>query len=248
VGEKERRAGELIEELQSDVDTSSNVPVFDAYIRQNYLDNLLRGGYPLSIGDEIYHIYARRHGDLERDYNFFSLSPLYYSTGPGNFRDVCQNRRLDAFIHREVEAFDVIHFASLIQMDGYNPLSVESITYRLDDTDRDMLVDKHFKTGKGIIREVLSKAFTPGDVVNTVERRNIEAITDETTYLADILNHSHRTYEATFGEGYWIDHFTYFLDLIEVYEGIYPDRFEDLYARDEACLYFKSPIRVLKQS
>ena len=248
VKKKEQRAKALIDDLQKDVDTNSGIPVFDAYIKQNYLDNLLRGGYPLKIGKEIYHIYARRHGDLERDYNFFSLSPHYYSTGPGNFRDVCQNRRLDAFIHREVESFDVVHFASLIQMDGFNPLSVESITYRLHDEVREKLVEKHFKTKKDIIDKVLSGPFTPGDIVNTVERNDIRTTYQEDEYLPDVLNHSKRRYEATFGEGYWIDHFTYLLDMVEVYEGMYPDRFDQLYLDEDACMYFKSPIRVLKQT
>ncbi len=30
--------------------------------------------------------------------------------------------------------------------------------------------------------------------------------------------------EATFGEGYWIDHWTYNLDLIDTYLAVYPDR------------------------
>ena len=65
-----------------------------------HLDNLLRGGYPLMLGTseedaKPYHIYSRIHGDTERDYNNFQLEQSVFSQGPGNFRDVNQNRRCD---------------------------------------------------------------------------------------------------------------------------------------------------------
>ncbi|MFD2882322.1 hypothetical protein ACFTAO_51225 [Paenibacillus rhizoplanae] len=59
------------------------------------------GGYPFIFdnGAEgfVVHLYSRKHGDMERDYNFFSLAPEYYSQGNGNFRDMNQNRRNDVF-------------------------------------------------------------------------------------------------------------------------------------------------------
>ena len=48
------------------------------------------GGAP---GAKIYHAFSRIHGDLERDYNNFVIEPSYWSQGPGNSRDVNQNRR-----------------------------------------------------------------------------------------------------------------------------------------------------------
>ena len=160
---KETEAKSIIESLLNDVDTDSGIKEFDAYIKQNYLDNLLRGGYPMQIGKQIYHIYARKHGDLERDYNFFSLAPEYYSTGPGNFRDVAQNRRLDSMIHPEVKFFNVYQFGNLIQLDGYNPLSVNGVTYKLNDSVKDALVEKHFGKNKEKLRDLFSRNFTPGD-------------------------------------------------------------------------------------
>ena len=35
---------------QSDVYTKTSNPMFDEYIRQSYLDNFLRGGYPVNLG------------------------------------------------------------------------------------------------------------------------------------------------------------------------------------------------------
>lgn len=59
----------------------------------------LTASLPLpSVGDQnpkIFHAFSRIHGDLERDYNNFQLDPTYFSQGPGNFRDIAQNRRSD---------------------------------------------------------------------------------------------------------------------------------------------------------
>lgn len=101
---KSQEAAGLTEELTEDIATHTSSAVFDAYCRQSYLDNFLRGGYPFVFdngGDGfVVHLYSRKHGDLERDYNFFSLAPEYYSQGNGNFRDMNQNRRNDVFLIR----------------------------------------------------------------------------------------------------------------------------------------------------
>jgi len=244
---KEIEAKQIIEELLEDVHTETAYPQFDAYIKQNYLDNLLRGGYPMQIGKQIYHIYARKHGDLERDYNFFSLAPEYYSTGPGNFRDVCQNRRLDSLVHREVKFFNVFQFGNLIQLDGYNPLSVNGITYRIIEEKKEDLINKHFGKEKAKFDNLLNRNFTPGDLVNFVERNGIEVLTNDEAYLEDIINNSVLKIESNFGEGYWVDHFTYFLDLVESYLAVYPDDFLDFYFNKNIFMYYQSPIRILNQ-
>ena len=95
----------LVTAINEDVRTKTASPLFDAYVNQSYLDNVLRGGYPILLETDgepfIYYVFSRKHGDLERDYNFFSLSPEYFSQGNGNFRDVNQNRRNDVFFHPE---------------------------------------------------------------------------------------------------------------------------------------------------
>lgn len=46
---------------------------------------------------KIFHTYSRIHGDLERDYNNIQLDYTPFAQGPGNFRDINQNRRTDIF-------------------------------------------------------------------------------------------------------------------------------------------------------
>ncbi len=249
INKKENESQELIEDLVNDVLTDSGNQIFNEYIKQNYLDNLLRGGYPYQIGDKIYHLYSRKHGDLERDYNFFTLIPEFYSQGAGNFRDVCQNRRMDSFIHREVKEHNIEHFASLIQLDGYNPLTIFGITFTLKDKETmKSLIKKHFLDKHKEISEFLSNKFTPGGFVRFIYNNNVQVVTDELTYLNDFINNSDKHYESNFGEGYWSDHFTYIIDLVESYEGIYPDKIKDLLFNKREILSFESPVTVRERN
>jgi hypothetical protein len=245
---KEQEAAFEVDSLLDDVKTDTAIGPFNEYIKQNYLDNFLRGGYPIEIGDSIYHLYSRRHGDLERDYNYFSLAPEYYSQGAGNFRDVCQNRRMDSLINRNVERFNIHHFASLIQLDGYNPLSVNGTVYEFNDEKTvKTLVDKHF-ADDGALEAFFAKPFTPGQLVNFVENNGITLKTSEAAYLDELIGEASPKIDAAFGEGFWSDHFTYVIDLVETFESIYPERMTNLLFEDESFQYFESPVSVRPQS
>ena len=125
---KFEEAEELADSFTSDIKTKTAAGIFDQYVEQCYLDNFLRGGYPYVLNKDgnksVIHLFSRKHGDPERDYNFFSIAAEYYSQGNGNFRDVSQNRRNDVFFKKDVGDFNVKTFFSLIQADGYNPLEV----------------------------------------------------------------------------------------------------------------------------
>lgn len=131
--EKQAEAEGLIGELCRGIATKTASENFDIYCQYTYMDNLLRGGYPIPLGNnKLYYAYSRKHGDLERDYNYFSMLPEFFSQGNGSFRDVNQNRRCDVFFAPFVGRENIRMFYSLIQLDGYNPLAVEKLTYRLD--------------------------------------------------------------------------------------------------------------------
>jgi len=248
LNKKLKEASDLIEDIVSDVESSTNIPVFDEFVKQSYLDNLLRGGYPTKIGDKIYHLYSRRHGDLERDYNFFSLAPEFYSQGGGNFRDVCQNRRLDSSISRDVKSHNIKHFASLIQLDGYNPLTVNGLTFKIESYElRKALVDKYFDSNKERLIEWLGSRFTPGGLVNYITVSKTVTKTSDEVYLNDIISSSESFFESAFGEGYWSDHFTYIIDLVEKYQGVYPDKIANLLYKENDILTFESPVTVVNR-
>lgn len=146
VAKKFHRARTLINELTEGVETTTANPLFNGAVKQMFLDNSLRGGMPTILGDvdsdltydespgvKVYHTFSRIHGDLERDYNAFAIDPTYYSQGPGNYRDVAQNRRNDVSFSPRIGSFDVQEFLSFIQADGYEPLTVEAVVYLMHD-------------------------------------------------------------------------------------------------------------------
>ena len=117
---KRREADRLVEGMLADVATKTADPMLDAYIGQCYLDNFLRGGYPYVMGgDKVVHLFSRKHGDPERDYNWFAIAGEYYSQGNGNFRDVAQNRRCD--VRMNLGGTTTSGPSSPVQADGYNP-------------------------------------------------------------------------------------------------------------------------------
>ncbi|WP_312652827.1 hypothetical protein [Proteiniclasticum sp.] len=217
--------------------------LFDEYARQTYLDNLIRGGHPVKIGDKVIHLYSRKHGDIERDYNYFRLSPEYYSQGNGNFRDVNQNRRNDVRFHPFVKDTNIKGFCNLIQMDGSNPLSVQSTTYRMSGTEwvKDQVADRHLEK----LEEFLKKEFSPGQLLRFIEKEQIELKGTEGDFLEKIIEKAEEIQNAEFSEGYWTDHFVYNLDQIEAYLSIFPEKAEELLFKDRTYTYFSQNAHVL---
>ncbi len=249
IDNKRKEAYNIIENMLEEVKTETNFPIFDDYIKQNYLDNFLRGGYPLILKGEkknlVYHLFSRKHGDLERDYNFFSLAPEFYSQGNGSFRDVCQNRRNDITLNPLVEDFNVKMFASFIQADGYNPMSINGSTFEIEDKEYvKTLVDELYE-GNETMSNLLNGKFTPGGIINTMENHNITTNLTDDELFDKVFKYANQNYEAHFSEGYWIDHWTYILDLVENYLGIFPDKLHEKLYLENDYSYFDSPAYVL---
>lgn len=201
----------------------------DEYAKMCYLDNILRGGVPFTIvhGDkkDVIYLFSRKHGDLERDYNFFEIQDTYYSQGNGNFRDINQNRRNDILFNPDIFDFNVWYFMSLIQLDSYNPLVVKGIKYRLNSFEP---LDKYVISGKEELKKFFDKDFLPYELIKFLENQNIEINISKEDFVNCCLVNSEKVIEADPGEGYWIDHFTYNFDLIENFESIYPDKMRQL--------------------
>ena len=125
---------ELINNLLSPMEVSSNNKLFDQYAKQSLLDNNLRGGFPIKISENVpYYVYGRKHGDMERDYNNFQINNSYYSCGEGHFRDVNQNRRSDIYLYPFVKNYNIKLFFNLLQIDEHNPLNVKPSTFKIKD-------------------------------------------------------------------------------------------------------------------
>lgn len=238
IEEKRSTASELTEDLTNQMHSSTNLDLFDQYARQCYLDNVLRGGFPILLGNEknhVYHVFSRKHGDLERDYNFYSLSPEMYSQGNGNFRDANQNRRNDIFFNPKVGTFNVKLFMNLIQLDGYNPLVVKGSLFKIN----------NLKEVKKVLKEIpvfLEESFTPGQLITYLLEKFEENKADE--LMHEVLDFAEQSYEADFGEGFWVDHWTYNMDHIESYLNVFPDKKLEMLFDEKDYVYFNSPAKV----
>lgn len=247
VERKVQEARELVASFTKDVWTKSANPLFDQYMEQCYLDNFLRGGIPFVMGKgehkAVVHLFSRKHGDPERDYNFFSIAGEYYSQGNGNYRDVCQNRRNDVFFNPAIEDFNVRHFYSLVQMDGYNPLEIRPCTFVIPEGNRQAaqkLTAEHVEDPEGRIAGVLGGPFTPGQITNTIAAHQLKVTGDEEELVNGLIELGREQVEAGFGEGYWSDHWDYNLDLVENYLLVYPDRRESLLFGDDSYGFYDS--------
>lgn len=261
------RAIELVNQITQSVETRTGDRMFNGHVQQMFLDNSLRGGISIILGvkddmnrmtnaDEdkrmkVYHLFSRVHGDLERDYNDFQVEPTYFSNGPGNFRDVAQNRRNDVFFTPAIGSFDVKMFLSFIQADGYQPNVVEANIFAIDDKatcNRLAMEAVGHADGHRAQRESLSGIlcngpFRPGQLFELIEELNIALIMDRQLFIDATLAVASSKPMAVFKDGFWADHWTYYMDLIQAYVAVYPDK-EEALMYDHQLSYFFSPASV----
>ncbi len=231
-------AAALVEAVTAPIATRTKNPVFDAYCRQTWLDNVLRGGMPVLLGgNKVFHLYSRKHGDIERDYNEFQLSFDYYAQGNGNFRDVCQNRRSDVLFAPFSGEENLRTFLNLVQLDGYNPLVVMPSQYVLKDASA--ALEKVTPDNRGAAAALLNAPFTPGQLVMAAEGWALEGV-DADGWMQLVMGQATAEQNAAFGEGYWSDHWTYLMDMAETYGAVYPERMQKLLFDQENCRYFQT--------
>ncbi len=233
---------QIIQQLQSNIVTQSSSAEFNLYCQQTYLDNIIRGGYPVIFDSQkdkrqIFYLYLRKHGDLERDYNKFQIEPFYFSQGNGNFRDVVQNRRNDVWFHPDIDESNILTFFNLIQTDGFNPLIVKGLRFHLKDKHNFKKICSELINAKDLDNLVafLEKPFTPGSVIFFIEEKNISLKVTREEFLNVLMVNSIKEEDAQHKQeddhgagGFWIDHWTYCLDLLLSYLELYPEKLQDL--------------------
>jgi hypothetical protein len=138
-------------------------------------------------------------------------------------------------------------FLSYIQADGYEPLTVEAVTYNMDDkTVVSSLANKMCANAKNakILTAVLTGGlFRPGQLFQFKEQLKINITMSRDEFLNEIVTVSEDRAMAVYGSGYWADRWDYYLDIIEAYVQIYPDG-EEALMYDKKLRYFFSTATV----
>ena len=246
--DKREEAKGVIENLTDLMSCETNEPLFDQYSRYSFMDNVMRGGLPVTLGGATLYAYSRKHGDPERDYNDFKLSPTYFSQGNGNYRDVNQNRRSDLFFNPELMAENIYTFFNLTQLDGFNPLIMLAVKYSIDSAEKaEKILRKHLNLSLPHLAKRLTEPFLLGEVMKELDRvasakisaKNPKSawITSREAFAEELLSQATAQTEAVHGEGYWADHFSYNLDLLESFESIYPDKIIEVLFKKN-CTFF----------
>lgn len=240
----------VIEKLQGNIFTASSNTAFNRYCQQTYLDNVLRGGFPLTLKSKeishTFHVFSRKHGDLERDYNNFLINPTYFSQGNGNYRDVNQNRRDDVWFNPAVADSNVVSFFNLLQLDGFNPLIVFGALFKLR-KDQNIRKIKVLFTKKKHCRKVLDfikEQFAVGDLLMYLEQNEIKLKVGRLKFLEEVLSCCQKQLKAEHGDGFWIDHWTYNIDTLESYLAIYPENLKNLLLNNKKFVFFNNFVKV----
>jgi hypothetical protein len=248
---KEAENASLMKSIFGAIQTKSNIPRFDNYCAQTFLDNQLRGGYPLTVGKTVLYAYSRVHGDMEREYNNFVVLPEYFSQGNGNYRDILQNRRSDLFFNQDLSDKNIQFFMNLIQLDGFNPLKVMGVRFVLQDKDTFFAAVKENIAGADAsffdqLSDLIQKPLTIGGLFNFFEER-ASAIKNKEQLLNVFIASSEEITVAEHGEGYWTDHWHYNMDLIDNFLAVFPDKCRELFFENNEYTFYDDQYLVEKR-
>ncbi len=113
---------------------------------------------------------------------------------------------------------------SLIQVDGYNPLIVKGTKFSVKPEAIQNLLEYVGKPE--LLEDLLLGQFSPGDLFRVFKKSQLKISEKDLFYM--VMAQAKQHIQAEHGEGFWVDHWTYTLDLIESYLAIYPEKKEKL--------------------
>ena len=121
---------------------------------------------------------------------------------------------------------------------------MEAVVFSIDDKEecnRLASVAVGYADGHRADREALAAilcdgSFRPGQLADLIDRQNIFLMSQLTDLIDNVAASATISPMAVTRDGFWADHFTYHMDLIESYQTIYPDRIEKLLYDEESCL------------
>lgn len=231
----------LYHQLVSHLGFSSEIEPLNQYTNATFMDNVLRGGYPESLAPNgaIVHVYSRKHGDMERDYNAFEVSATYYSQGNGSFRDVNQNRRHDLSLNPRVGTLNVDFFFNLLQLDGYNPLIINPVKFILpkDMVSRVQLEMSH--QCQADLQQLMRGPVLAGQLYEFIKKYAADPL-NVNNHFRDVISSSVPQHSVQHGEGFWVDHWIYNLDHLDSFLSIFPEKKQWLLFEREDFTFYDS--------
>ena len=249
---KKKENVEVVEKIKQKSFTLTSSPAFNEYSQQTFLDNVIRGGMPMTFdtasGKSAFYLYSRQNGDIERDYHYFVIEPTYMSQGTGHYRSILQNRRCDSWFFPEIEDYNIKLYMNLTQLDGFSPLEVLGTTYRVKDVDKADQWVKNVITDpekQSFFKDMIKDKFTPGEFIMAMEDKGLASEQSYEEVLQGLLSFCE---ENEVGDrlhlGFWIDHWCYNLDTIETYLMNYPDRVKELLIDKKQYSFYDNPDQV----
>lgn len=154
-----------------------------------------------------------------------------------------QNRRLDVLINPAVKDFNVRMFLSFIQADGFNVLTVAGTNFKVPPDSIATVIDALNLSNDSVptMTKLLSKSFRIGQLFLDLAGKVTSSLSkDEMLHI--IMTNSVQEFAGSYNQnGYWSDHWTYTLDLIDNFLAVYPDLEEYLLFDAEPVPFFFSP-------
>ncbi|MBZ0165951.1 MAG: hypothetical protein K8I00_04020, partial [Candidatus Omnitrophica bacterium] len=124
----------------------------------------------------------------------------------------------------------IINFLNLSQADGYNPLVVKGASFTISDGKAlKVLLDESLREGdRAALEKFMEGNFQPGQLLDFMEKNGYQTSENIRVFLGHVLEICRKQELADHGEGFWSDHWTYNLDLIESYLALYPENLRKL--------------------
>lgn len=152
-------------------------------------------------------------------------------------------------IDPKVSDFNVRMFLSFVQADGFNPLIVASTNFKALDVSS--LIEKLQISAESVVkaRTLLSKPFRIGQLFKDMKDAKVTSSLSKEEQLQIIMTASKQEFAGLYSQnGYWADHWTYTLDLVENFLAVYPDQEERMLYDSVPLPFFMSPAIVKPRS
>ena len=99
------------------------------------------------------------------------------------------------------------------------------------------------------LKEILSKPFRPGQLFKDIAKAGITIQMDRDQLLALVTKYAKQVHAGQFAQnGFWTDHFTYYLDLIHNFVSIYPEEKASMLYDSKPIPFYLSPARVCNRT